>query len=256
MKIQFLGTGTSIGVPAIGCDCAVCRSTDPRNRRRRASLYVMAAGKHLVVDTAPDFREQVLTFKVARMDALLYTHAHADHIVGFDDIRRFNEVQKAVIPVYGAPATLADLARMFPYIHQAPRPGLSYPRVTLHEVTGPFAIGEIQVEPLPADHVVIPTIGYRFAAEGRVLAYVPDCRKLEETVIQRLRGCDVMILDALRIKPHPSHFSVAESVAVLQQIGAKQSYITNLSHFLDHAETQRQLPPGITVPHDGLTVEL
>ena len=256
MKLIFLGTGTSIGIPAIGCSCAVCMSGDARNKRRRASLYVAAAGVHLIIDTPPDFRDQVLTFKVPRVDALLLTHSHTDHIVGFDDIRRFNIVQNQIIPVYGVAATLADLIRIFPYVKNLPPPGLAYPRVELRSITGPFQIGGLAVEPIPVDHANIPTIGYRLEAGGHVLAYVPDCHHMDDATIRRLQGVDVMILDALRPESHPTHFNYEESAAVLQRIGARQSFITHLGHQMGHAETQQALPPDITVPYDGLTIEL
>ena len=256
MKLTFLGTGTSTGVPAIGCACPVCLSADPRDKRRRASLYVEAAGLHLVIDTPPDFREQVLTFKVPRLDALLVTHSHTDHIMGFDDIRRFNIVQNQVIPVYGSRATLDDLIRIFPYVKNIAPPGLAYPRVAMHPVSDPFRIGEIAVEPIPVEHADLPTFGYRLEAGGHAVAYVPDCHVMDDAVIRRLRGIDVMILDALRPESHPTHFTLAESVAVLRRIGARRSFITHLGHQLGHDQTQRALPAGMTVPHDGLAVSL
>jgi phosphoribosyl 1,2-cyclic phosphate phosphodiesterase len=256
MRFVFLGTGTSVGIPAIGCACPVCQSADPRDKRRRASLYLEAAGRHLVIDTPPDFREQVLTFKVPRVDALLLTHSHTDHIVGFDDIRRFNLVQNQVIPVYGSQATLDDLLRIFPYIKNIPPPGLAYPRVELLPVTGPFRMGDIAVEPLAVEHAGIPTYGYRLEAEGLVMAYVPDCHAMDEEVIRRLRGIDVMILDALRPEAHPTHFTLAESVAMLGRIGARRSFITHLGHQLGHAQAQQSIPPGLTVPYDGLAIEV
>ncbi len=256
MKLTFLGTGTSIGIPAIGCACPVCLSTDPRDKRRRASLHVAAAGLHLVIDTPPDFRDQVLTFKVPRLDALLITHSHTDHIVGFDDIRRFNIVQNQVIPVYGNKATLDDLLRMFPYVQNIAPPGLAYPRVAMHPVSQPFRIGAITVEPIQVEHADLPTFGYRLEADGHAMAYVPDCHFMDAAVIRRLRGIDVMILDALRPDAHPTHFTLAESVAVLRRIDARRSFITHLGHQLAHEQAQRALPPGMTVPYDGLAVSL
>jgi len=229
---------------------------DLRNKRRRASLYVEAAGRHLVIDTPPDFREQVLTFKVPQVDALLYTHSHTDHLLGFDDIRRFNVVQKQVIPVYGSAATLGDLARIFPYaIRQAP-PGVTYPRVELRSIAGPFRIGGITVEPIPVEHADLPTIGYRLEAEGQAVAYVPDCKVMDESTIRRLGGLDIMILDALRPEVHPTHLSLAESITVLQRIGARRSFITHIGHQMGHEQAQQALPTGMTVPYDGLRVEM
>lgn len=255
MKLTFLGTGTSIGIPAIGCACPVCLSADPRDKRRRASLHVAAAGLHLVIDTPPDFREQVLTFKVPRVDALLLTHSHTDHLAGFDDIRRFNELQGGRIPVYGPRATLDDLLRMFPYVRNIPPPGLAYPRVALRPIARSARIGAIAVQAVPVAHADLPTVGYRLEANGRTAAYVPDCHAMADAAIRRLRGIDVMILDALRPGPHPTHFSLAESVAVLRRIGARRSFITHIGHQMSHAQAQRAMPAGMAVPYDGLTIE-
>jgi phosphoribosyl 1,2-cyclic phosphate phosphodiesterase len=256
MKIIFLGTGTSIGVPAIGCDCAVCLSGDPLNRRRRASLYLETCGLNVIIDTAPDFREQVLAYNIKRLDAVLFTHAHVDHILGFDDIRRFNQVQKASIPVYGSAATLADLSRIFPYIHRPEKPGLSYPRVTLNAVSEQFVIGGLKVTPVPVRHADIPTYGYRLEAEGVSLAYVPDCQELDGKASTGLQNLDLMILDTLRRRPHPTHLNLSGSIAVLQKLGAKKSYLTHICHEIDHRQTNAELPPGISLAHDGLTLDL
>lgn len=256
MKLVFLGTGTSIGVPAIGCDCAVCVSADPFNKRRRASLYLEAAGLQIIIDTPPDFREQVLAFKVKRLDAVLFTHAHVDHILGFDDIRRFNQVQKESIPVYGSRETLDDLSRIFPYIHQREKPGLSYPRVRFNIVTEPFKIGGLNIMPIPVRHADIPTYGYRFETAGRAFAYIPDCQELDEKAIARLQKLDLIILDTLRRRPHPTHFSLSESVAILQKLRTPQTYLTHISHELDHRPANAELPSGISLAYDGLAVNL
>ena len=256
MKLTFLGTGTSIGVPAIGCDCPVCASPDSFNKRRRASLYVEAAGLRVIIDTPPDFRDQVLTFKVKRLDAVLYTHSHVDHILGFDDIRRFNQVQKESIPVYGSSETLADILRIFPYINQPEKPGLSYPRVRLNAVDKPFRIGGILIIPIPVRHAGISTYGYRLEADGRAIAYIPDCQGLDEEAMARLQGLKLIILDTLRRRPHPTHFSIYESVAVLQKLRAVQSYLTHISHDLDHRQTNAELPAEIRLAHDGLAVNV
>jgi len=256
MKIVFLGTGTSIGVPAIGCRCRVCRSKDPRNKRRRASLYIHAGDRHVMIDTPPDFRDQVLTFGVPRLDAVLFTHAHADHLLGFDDVRRFNVVQGQAIPVYGSASTLADLQRVFPYIHRRPVPGLSFPTVRICPVSGPFRIGGLRVEPLPIEHAGMPTYAFKLTAAGVSVGYAPDCAVMPVATLKRLQGVDVMILDALRRASHPTHLSLDQSVALLKILGARKSYITHMGHDLDHAGTQAEVPRGITVPYDGLTLRL
>jgi phosphoribosyl 1,2-cyclic phosphate phosphodiesterase len=255
MRIQFLGTGTSAGVPCIGCDCAVCSSDDPRNKRLRASLYVEAGGTHILVDTPPDFRTQALTYRVPRVDAVLLTHAHADHILGFDDIRRYNTMQGCVIPTYGSPETLADMRKTFDYVGTEPVPGFYRPLVEFVEVAEPFVVGEVQVEPLLVTHSPGTAYGYRFEVDGLTVGYVPDCNGMSGEVVSRLAGVDVMVLDALKYKPHRSHFTVDESVAVLQQIGAGRSFLTHMCHALDHAETEKNLPESIRLAYDGLTLE-
>lgn len=255
MKAIFLGTGTSCGVPLIGCECAVCTSTDPRNRRRRSSLYLESHGTHLVVDTSPDFREQVLSCRVPRIDAVLFTHSHADHIFGFDDIRRFNTIQNASIPSYGLPSTIEDLKRIYHYVNRVEVAGAYRPRTEFRPITGEFDEGAFHVVPLPVDHGPTPALGYLFQSHGRSLGYVPDCIRLPPEATRRLRGVDVMILDALRHTPHSTHFTVAQSVAELKKIGAGQSFIVHMGHDLDFDRTQSYLPEGISVSYDGLTLE-
>lgn len=255
MKITFLGTGTSVGIPVIGCDCPVCRSPNPRNRRLRSSLYVQAGGLHLVIDTSLDFRQQALTWTVPRVDAVLITHTHADHIFGLDDVRRYNTMQGGVIPVYGSPKTIEHLERIFSYVHEEAPAGTYRPRLEFRPVTGRFAIGPVTVDPVPVVHGRAETYGYRIEEGGRTVGYVPDCSVMPADGIRRLGGVDVMILDALRHKPHSTHMALEESVGVLKEIGAGRSYLTHMCHDLDHEETQRGLPPGISLSHDGLTIE-
>jgi phosphoribosyl 1,2-cyclic phosphate phosphodiesterase len=256
VKIVTLGTGTSVGVPMIGCSCAVCASPDPRNRRLRSSLYVEAAGIHIVVDTPPDFREQMLRYRVPRLDAVLFTHSHADHIFGLDDIRRFNTLQGGPIPVCAAAEPLADLRRVFYYVERGDVPPGTYrPQIEFREIAAPFEVGSIRVEPLPVIHGRGTTLGFRFECEGRTLGYVPDCHEMPEDAERRLRGVDVMVLDGLRHRPHPTHLTVGVSVKLLQRIGAGKSYLIHMSHDLDHAATEESLPDGIRLAYDGMTLE-
>lgn len=257
MKATFLGTGTSVGVPVIGCDCAVCRSDDPRNKRKRTSLYVEGGGVHVVIDTSTDFREQCLAFGVPRVDAVLITHSHADHIFGFDDVRRFNTIQKAIIPVYGNAETIADMRRVFGYAEKRDvEPGVFRPAADFTVIDGPFRIGGMDVEPLPVTHGDRPTLGYRLSADGQTIGYVPDCGRMDDEIVDRLAGVDVMILDALKRTPHTTHLSLEESVSILERIGADRSFIVHLCHDLDHDETQNELPDGMTVPYDGLSIDV
>ncbi len=250
-RATFLGTGTSGGVPIIGCDCPVCRSPDPRNRRLRSSLYVEA----VLVDTPPDFREQALRYRLPRVDAVLFTHAHADHVMGFDDIRRFNTMQHGVIPAYGAPETMADVRRIFSYIGTERVPGFYRPQIEFHVRTAPFTIGGLRVTPLSVWHGPDPVHGYRFDAGGRSLAYVPDCSGMPDEAIEAVQGVDVMVLDALRHRPHLTHLTVEQSVDLLRRIGARQSWLVHMCHDLDHEATEAALPAGVRLSYDGLVVE-
>ncbi len=255
MKLVFLGTGTSTGIPLIGCRCPVCTSDDPRNKRLRTSIYLVSENTHIVVDTTPDFRTQALAHNVARVDALLLTHSHADHILGFDDIRRFNSIQDQVIPVYGSPDTIADMKRIFDYVDKKHAPGLFRPRVDFKELTDPVQISPFSIEPFPVPHGPKHTYGYRIEAGGSSFGYFPDCIEVPPAVIARLQGVDVMILDAIRHKPHATHLTVEDSVKTLQQIGAAKSFIIHLCHDLDHQTTQDSLPEATFVCYDGQTLE-
>lgn len=256
MQFTFLGTGTSHGIPTIGCTCAVCTSSNTRNKRRRSSLYVIAAGQHLVIDTPPDFRDQVLSFGVERVDAVFLTHTHADHIFGFDDVRRFSALQDQHIPVYGSAETLRLMRRKFDYVE---KPGYSFesvPRVRFTEQTGPVQIGEVRVTPLPVSHGTEIIYGFRIDGDGKRLGYIPDCNRIPDDTRALLTDMDAMILDGLRPEPHPTHFTIEECVEELKRIGAKRSFITHLTHNSDHEALQNRLGNTVTVPWDGLKVVL
>ncbi len=255
MKAIFLGTGTSAGIPIIGCHCSVCASTNPHNRRRRTSLYLEAAGQHIVVDTPPDFREQAIDNRIPRVDAVCFTHAHADHIFGFDDIRRFNTIQDEIIPAYADADTLENLQRVFNYIGTEHVVGFYRPRITFHPIEAPFNIGGVLVTPVKVQHGHATILGFRFDAAGRSLGYVPDCSDMSDAAIDTFRGIDVMILDALRLRPHLTHLTLEDSIALLRQIQAGTSYIIHLCHDLDHEETQAKLPDTMHVSYDGLTLD-
>lgn len=255
MKVTFLGTGTSSGVPIIGCDCAVCTSSDPRDRRRRTSLYVESDGLHLLVDTPPDFREQALAYRVPRVDAVFFTHSHADHIFGFDDIRRYNTMQQQVIPAYAGEATLQDLKRVFNYITTEREPGYYRPQIEYHPLEGPVQLGGVTVEALPVVHGRQPVNGFLFSTHDVRLAYIPDCKTMPEATLDRIRGVDVMVLDALRHQPHATHMTVEESLDYLTKIGASRSYLIHLCHDLSHAKLENDLPENVRVAYDGLVIE-
>ncbi len=256
IELTFLGTGTSVGVPMIGCHCAVCSSKDPRNTRRRTSVYVRAGQTAFVIDTPPDFRQQMLDAGIERVEAVVFTHAHADHIFGFDDIRRFNTLLQRVIPAYADAETMGDIRRVFHYVGNESEPkGLYRPLVEFHVIDGPFTVGDVRLTPLDVEHGRKMT-GYLMEHGGVKIGYVPDCTVMPAATVAALRGVDVMILDALRYRPHPSHICVEESLALLAEIGAKGSYLIHLCHDVDHAELEAKLPPSVHVSYDGLTLRL
>lgn len=255
MKVVFLGTGTSVGIPVIACDCPVCLSQDPKNRRLRSSIYMEAGGVHVVVDTGPDFRQQALVNRIPRVDAVLFTHAHADHVFGFDDIRRFNTIQDGIIPAYGSQSTVEDLLRIFNYVQKEKVVGFYRPLTEFIVVSRPFQIGDLWVEPLEVVHGQKTTYGYLFREGSRTFGYVPDCRELADEVVARLKGVDVMVLDALRHTPHKTHCTVVESLAILKKIGAKKSFMIHMCHDLDHNGTEALLPAGMHLSYDGMVLQ-
>lgn len=252
VQVLFLGTGTSHGVPMIGCDCDVCRSPDPRDNRLRPSILIEGdRGTRVLVDTTPDLRQQCLRAAVTRVDAVVYTHAHADHILGFDELRRFNILTKRAMPVFGDRGTLDSLRRVFSYAFEPDAPaGGGVPDAHLHEITGPFAIGELVFEPLDLLHGGRPVLGFRIGD----FAYLTDCNRVPDATLSRLAGLQVLVLDALRRRPHPTHFSLDEAVAMAGRIGARQTYFTHMCHDLGHVSTCAALPDGLTLAYDGLTL--
>ena len=254
MRVTFLGSGTSHGVPMVGCTCPTCHSGDPRDRRLRPSIYVETDhGPAVLVDTGTDLRQQALTFGIVRVDAILFTHSHADHIMGLDEIRRFNAIQRASIPAYADPLAAADIRRTFHYIFTPPdQRGGGVPQVDLQTIDGPFDLGALHVMPVPLLHGSRPILGFRFGA----FAYLTDCNRIPEESWPLLEGLDVLVLDALRRRPHPTHFSIDEAIAVAMRVKPRQTYFTHICHDLPHAATNATLPPGIELAYDGLVLNL
>jgi phosphoribosyl 1,2-cyclic phosphate phosphodiesterase len=264
LRITVLGSGTSHGVPAIGCDCAVCHSSDPKDRRSRPSILIeilgdgaghpfAAAVRSILVDTSTDLREQALRNNVRRVDAILFTHSHADHVFGLDDVRRFNQIQKSAIPYYADAGTLDDLRRMFGYIFEAPvQQGGGLPRLAPFRIAGPFTLGGVEVVPVPVFHGRLPVLGFRIGS----FAYLTDCNRIPDESFALLEGVQTIVLDALRHRPHSTHFSVDEAIAVSRRLGVARAYFTHICHDLGHAETSAQLPPGVELAYDGLVVEI
>jgi phosphoribosyl 1,2-cyclic phosphate phosphodiesterase len=255
LTITFLGTGTSQGVPVIACECAVCRSHDPRDRRTRTSIYVETAECAWIVDTGADFRAQCLRENIQRIDAVVYTHSHTDHIMGFDDLRPFARHDKP-LPIYGSAATLADLERVFRFAFDGQHrfPGYLHPDPRV--VDGPFQLGETDIESLPLPHGRATVDGYLLSRNGeRLVAYLTDCKHVSDEIIARIAGVRHLIVDALRRKPHPTHMTIDEAVAVAHRAGAEHAWLTHLSHDVMHAEVEAALPTGVRVAYDGMKIE-
>jgi phosphoribosyl 1,2-cyclic phosphate phosphodiesterase len=252
LKITFLGTGTSSGVPMIGCDCSVCGSTDPRDKRFRPSVLVETDdGQSLLVDAGPDLRTQALAHGIRRVDALLFTHGHADHILGLDEIRRFNVMQRQAMACFGDPQTLREIRTVFAYAFNPATPrGGGIPQLDLFAIAGPFCIGKQEVVPVPIFHGGRPILGLRFGA----FAYLTDCSRIPDESWSLLEGLDVLVLGALRETPHPTHFSLSEAVAAAQRIAPRRTYFTHMCHDLGHAATSARLPEGVELAYDGLVI--
>jgi len=238
----------------IGCDCETCRSPDPRDKRWRASVYIETDdGLALLVDAGPDVRAQSLMFNVRRVDAIIFTHGHADHIMGLDDVRRFNALQQRPMPCFGDEATLGDLKQSFFYVFDPNTPrGGGLPQLELFRIAGPFCIGHQEIVPVPIFHGKRPILGLRIGT----FAYLTDCSHIPDESWRLLERLDLLVLDALRDKPHPTHFSLSEAIAVSERIGARRTCFTHMCHNLRHADTCARLPPGIELAYDGLVVEL
>ncbi len=252
LTVTFLGTGTSHGIPVIGCDCAVCQSPDPRDRRTRCAIHVASKKAALVIDTGPDFRLQCLRENIHRIDAVLYTHGHTDHMMGFDDLRRFCDQLGGPIPVCGSTATLDKIRHCFDFAFQGiNRPGYVHPDA--REVDGPFELGDMRITPVPLEHGRLIATGYLFEIHGRKLfAYLTDCKIIPESSYDLLRGVDTIVLDALRHRPHDTHMTFEEATAAAVRIGARQTWFTHLCHEIPHATTRETLAPGTDIAYDGL----
>lgn len=254
LTITFLGTGTSQGVPMIGCDCAVCTSKDPRDRRLRSSIYVETPEAAWVIDTGADFRAQALRENIRRLDAVVFTHSHTDHIMGFDDLRPFCPKGRP-IPIYASAPTMRDLERVYVFAFNGENrfPGYIHPEP--HVIEAAFTLGATVLTPLPVPHGRTTVFGYLFSRGGeRLAAYLSDCKAVPPPVIERIRGVRHLIVDALRHKPHPTHLCVDEALAVARQVQPERTWFTHLCHDLGHAETEKTLPPGVGIAFDGMKI--
>jgi phosphoribosyl 1,2-cyclic phosphate phosphodiesterase len=258
LEITLLGTGTSTGVPRIACDCAVCTSTDPRNRRLRAGVRIDvrdAGGANrgtLLVDTSPDLRQQALTHDIRRVDAVLFTHAHADHVYGLDDVRVFNFIQRRAIPLYGSAATLTAVRRSFAYVWEDGQEGGGKPLLEPMPVAAPFELLGRTVEPLPVWHGDLEVTAYRIGG----FALVTDVSVIPEETMARLAGLDLLILGALRYRRHSTHLSIGEAVEVARRLGARHTVLTHIAHEVDATAPELELPPGVELGWDGMRFEV
>ena len=254
MKILFLGTGTSTGVPSMCCDCEVCQSKDAKNKRLRASVLVKNNGHNILIDTSTDLRQQCLTHGIQHVNSVLYTHHHADHVHGIDELRSFNYFNKTVIPCYGNAPTVQELKKNFSYIFKGTKQiGGGIPQLELNTIDRePFTLGEMSVQPLEITHGRLNIAGYKIENA----AYITDCSKIPEATQKKLTGLDLLILNALGYDPHPTHFNLPQALAAIEALQPKRAILTHINHKFDHSQVSKDLPGNVELAYDGLTVEL
>jgi phosphoribosyl 1,2-cyclic phosphate phosphodiesterase len=253
LKVTFLGTGTSQGVPVIGCSCEVCRSLDYRDKRLRSSIHIADDELSLVIDTGPDFRQQMLRESINRLDGIIFTHAHRDHTAGLDDVRAYNFIQHIDMPVYGTTATLNQLKSDFAYIFGAANyPGL--PRLKLLEIDEePFTINKTVITPLPVMHLRLPVLGFRIGD----FSYITDANFISESTHEKLKGTKILVINALQREHHVSHFNLREAVEIVKIINPEKAYFTHISHRLGlHAAVEKELPENISLAFDGQVIDV
>jgi phosphoribosyl 1,2-cyclic phosphate phosphodiesterase len=254
LKITVLGSGTSSGVPTISCDCPTCTSNDPKDKRLRCSLLIENGDTSFVIDTSTDFRQQMLRAKVKKLDAIVFTHHHFDHIGGFDDIRAFNYTSHKAVPIYLNIKTYKELYRTFIYAFEKPEQlGGGVPLIEINIIDKqPFLIKDIEITPIPLMHGKMEVLGYRIGN----FAYCTDTNFIPESSYELLKGLDVLILGALRYKTHPTHFNLEEAITAADRIGAKQTYLTHIAHKIKHSDCQKELPKNISLAYDDLELDL
>jgi phosphoribosyl 1,2-cyclic phosphate phosphodiesterase len=240
-----------MGVPTLGCHCEVCESKDSHDKRTRPSVLLSYGGRNVVIDTTPDFRYQAMRAGMDRLDAVIYTHGHADHILGLDDVRAFNIKQRAAVPIYASVETLATLKRQFVYIFEKATPGVTIPQIEMHSIDGPFELFGARFVTIPAMHGTQPVLGFRF---GNV-AYLTDFSAVPDASKELLRGLDDFILDALRYTFHPTHSNVEQSLALIAELKPKRAWFTHICHDLGHEAANAKLPANVRLSYDGLQIE-
>ncbi|MFQ5480520.1 MAG: MBL fold metallo-hydrolase [Thermodesulfobacteriota bacterium] len=252
MKLLILGCGTSTGVPVIGCTCQVCSSDHPRNRRTRSSALIEAGGRSILIDTSTDLRAQALATGITRVDSVLFTHPHADHIHGIDELRSFNMLQKGPISCFGSAETLARLNLLFEYIFSSERGESITPELSTTVIDGPFTIGPVKVIPVEVSHGRSAVLGFRLAS----FAYITDCSKIPPSSMEQLRGLDLLVLGALRYKAHPTHMTVEQAILVVNELKPRRTILTHLGHDIDYPRDNPELPSGMEFAFDGMAVEI
>ncbi len=252
IKIVFLGTGTSHGIPMIGCNCRVCKSSDPHDKRTRSSLYIETNSTSILIDTSPELRLQCIENNITHIDAILFTHAHADHILGLDDVRRFSANSNHPIPCYGNKPTIDCIKKMFSYAFRDLNQDYSErPKLSAHIISSDtFRINDLDIIPLKLLHGQDEILGYRIGN----IAYCTDCSFIPDQTLEKLYNLDILILDALRFTPHPTHFNVSQAIKIAQKINAKKTYFTHIAHEIKHSELSKELPQGIYLAYDNLTL--
>lgn len=253
----FLGTSTSVGVPVIGCSCDVCRSDDPRNKRLRSSALVRCGEVAVLVDSGPDLRAQALREGITAIDAVVYTHSHLDHIAGFDELRAFCWHKEEPLPLHATPGCMKTLTGMYGWAFSPDNVVKGYVNPEGRLIDGPFDCGPLRITPLPVEHAGVETIGFLFEPPGgRAIAYLPDVKRIPGETLALVRGVDVLAIDSLRPRPHPTHMSIGEALAAVAGIAPGEAWLTHLGHENDHRSLAASLPPGIDVAWDGLTLDL
>jgi phosphoribosyl 1,2-cyclic phosphate phosphodiesterase len=253
IQVRFLGTGTSQGIPMIACTCEVCSSEDARDQRLRVSIHVQVNGKSFIIDTGPDFRQQILRAGITRVDAVLYTHEHKDHTAGLDDIRGFNFVQQGAIPLYARAQVIDQLKREFAYAFDENKyPGV--PEIDVYEIDGkPFVVEGVEVIPIFVKHYFLDVLGFRFGD----FTYITDANFIADEELEKIKGTKVLVINALRKSTHISHFNLDEALAVIEKIKPEQAYLTHISHMMGlHAAVQQELPPQVFLAYDGLSLSI
>ncbi|HHT9125587.1 MAG TPA: MBL fold metallo-hydrolase [Candidatus Brocadiia bacterium] len=252
MNIIFMGTGTSHGVPMIACDCKVCTSDNPKNYRTRSSILISENSHNILIDAATEFRLQCIRNNVRRLDAVLLTHPHADHIFGLDDVRQFNWVQKEEIPVYGTEDTVKTVRNIFSYVFNDKHALGSKPRFSLNTLSGKLNLFNQEIIPIDVSHGSEMATGYRIGG----FAYITDVSAIPESSIKKLKGLDVLVLGALRYTPHPKHFTIQQAVKIVQELHPKQTFLTHIAHEIEHEETNSALPEKVRLAYDGLEIKI